>query len=66
MALVPEPKSNTSHYGAIALTCFKSINQLFTACQVCNWLPRDHDITTLPHGIMKHGEQMMLTSRCVF
>ena len=36
LTLVPKPKANTSRQGIISLTCFKSINQLLTTCQVCN------------------------------
>ena len=58
MALVPEPMANTSHYGAIALTCLKSINQLFTACQVCNRLPR---VIFFPTTLPSHQVQWLVT-----
>ena len=46
---MPQPKANTSHHEAITFTCFKSINQLLAACQMCEWLPRVlFLLTTLP------------------
>ena len=58
MALVPQPMANTLHYGASALTCFKSINKLFTACPVCNRLPR---VIFFPTTLPSHQVQWLAT-----
>ena len=49
ITLVPEPKANTSHHGAMMLTCFKTIlnnlgvfcplDVLCIACLLCDWSP---------------------------